>query len=77
MLKLEAGRYQLQTRRYKHRRTDIRRCALIAALVSAALVGGVELAGSSLAGAYSGLGRTLQPAPQGEATATAPASAPR
>jgi hypothetical protein len=56
----------------RRRRTDIRKCALVAAALSVACVAALEFAGSTLTAAHSGLGGRL--APQTEATAPAGAA---
>jgi hypothetical protein len=57
----------------RRRPTDIRKCAMIAAVITAISVVALELAGSTLKGSYSGLDGTLSPANSGRRSAVAPA----
>ena len=67
---------KLETFRRKRSSPDMRKCALVAALLSAAIVFTVELTGGPVASANAGLG-TPAAAPESTApVSTMPASAP-
>jgi hypothetical protein len=56
----------------RRRRTDVRKCALIAAALSVCCVAALEIAGSTLTANHAGLDGRLAP----QTAATSPASAP-
>ena len=68
----------MQMFRNKRRPADIRKCAVIAALIAAISVVALETAGSALRGSYAGLDGRLSPANTVGSPATIPTtSSPR